>query len=77
MRSLHYSNLHSTGKKGEAGTSSRGTGEGRGRGRGRGKGRGGRGRGRGRGASQAAANTSRTIMDCKLQNGSEHGLVKC
>jgi len=52
----------SKGKQGKgdaANMSTRGTGGGRGRGRGRGRG----GRDQGRGAVQAAANTSRTIMD--------------
>jgi len=56
--------LHVLGKQGKgdaANMSTRGTGGGRGRGRGRGRG----GRDQGRGAVQAAANTSRTIMDCK------------
>lgn len=49
----------SKGTKGDTNTSVRGAAGGRGRGRGRGRG----GRGRGRGASQAAANTSQTVMD--------------
>ena len=56
--------LHFLGKRGRgdaANTSTRGPGGGRGRGRERGRG----GRGRGRGAAKVAANTSRSIMDCK------------